>query len=88
MLPFLIVVKVPTAYIVLPHCTICRICWTGLVIGSRCGVFVTGVADTGPVGGEVANDGAVTPIMLITTVAATAPALPKNLSLLCRMARP
>ena len=44
----LIEVKVPTAYIVPPHCTSWRTCSTAPVVFS-CGVFA-GVADTGPVG--------------------------------------
>ena len=51
-LPFTMVVKVPTAYIVLPHCTSWRICWTGLsAVAFRCGVLLAGVDDTTPDGG-------------------------------------
>ena len=40
--------KVPTAYMVLPHCTSCLIC-SVVPVGASCGVPVTGVEDTGPV---------------------------------------
>jgi hypothetical protein len=47
-----IVVKKPTAYIVLPHCTIWRICWVGLsAVVFRCGVVAAAVVDTNPEGG-------------------------------------
>ena len=40
--------KLPTAYIVLPHCTSCRTCWTGLSLPYTWGVSA-GDAETGPV---------------------------------------
>ena len=44
--------KVPTAYIVLPHCTSWRISWVGLSsVAFRCGVLLAGVDDTTPAGG-------------------------------------
>ena len=46
----LIVVKVPTAYMVLPHWAICRICSVVLVLAGKWGVEVTGAAWTGPGG--------------------------------------
>jgi hypothetical protein len=39
---------------VLPHCAIWRICSVVDVDAGKCGVLVTGVADTGPVGGGAA----------------------------------
>src|ERR1700729_3058241 len=84
----MIVVKVPTAYIVPPHCAICRICSFGLLFGGRCGTFATGVEDTGPVGAAVANDGAANPARPTATAAADTPARPQYLKLLCPMAHP
>ena len=50
LVPFrLIVVKVPTAYMVLPHCTSCRTCSVVPVYDPSCGVPLAGVEDTGPV---------------------------------------
>src|ERR1700722_11281400 len=46
------VVKVPTAYIVPPHCASCRICSTWLVEAGKCGTLLGGVADTTPAGGD------------------------------------
>src|SRR5262245_38719024 len=50
-LPFLIAEKVPTAYIVPPHCTSWRICWTCGVLAGRCGRLAGGVGCTTPAGG-------------------------------------
>src|SRR5580698_4627124 len=84
----MIVVKVPTAYMVPPHCAICRICSFGLLFGGRCGTFATGVEDTGPVGAAVAKDGAANPARPTATAAAATPARPQYLKLLCPMAHP
>src|SRR5215469_13513363 len=46
----LIVENVPTAYIVEPHLAIWRICSTVVVVAGKCGIEVTGVVSTGPVG--------------------------------------
>src|SRR5262249_28252607 len=51
LLPFLIAVNVPTAYIVPPHCTSWRICSTWLVFAGSCGKLVGGVGETTPAGG-------------------------------------
>lgn len=51
-MPFwVIVVKVPTAYMVLPHCTSCRTCSVPALdeYGPSWGVPLAGVEDTGPV---------------------------------------
>lgn len=50
-LPLMIELNVPTAYIVPPHWTSWRICWVVLDVAGRCGVFVAGNADTTPTGG-------------------------------------
>src|SRR5215831_8945590 len=39
-------VNLPTAYMVLPHCTSCRIIWSCEPVGTRCGVPAAGVGDT------------------------------------------
>src|SRR5215467_5850092 len=39
-------VNLPTAYMVLPHCTSCRIIWSCEPVGTRCGVPGAGVGDT------------------------------------------
>ena len=44
----LIEVKVPTAYMVPPHCTSWRIC-SFVLVALSCGVWLAGVVDTGPV---------------------------------------
>src|SRR5215472_4520514 len=41
-------VNLPTAYMVLPHCTSCRIIWSCEPVGTRCGVPAAGVGDTEP----------------------------------------
>src|ERR1019366_8462746 len=76
-LSLLIVEKVPTAYIVPPHCTSWRICSTGLSsVVIRCGVSPGGVGDTAPAGGEAAKDGAAMPATLSPATAVITPALP------------
>src|ERR1700733_15238524 len=50
-LPLTMVSKVPTAYIVLPHCTSWRICCVVLSSAFRCGVLLAGTDDTTPDGG-------------------------------------
>src|SRR5215472_13305725 len=40
-------VNLPTAYMVSPHCTSCRITWSCEPVGTRCGVPDAGVGDTG-----------------------------------------
>src|SRR6516164_7467091 len=60
--------KLPTAYMVLPHCTICRI-FSFPVVGFSAGVPLAGVAETAPAGairgapeaGEATDASAVTP---------------------------
>jgi hypothetical protein len=63
----LIEVKDPTAYMVPPHCAICRTCWVVPVFAS-CGVPAAGVDDTGPV---AADAGTTAHSMLAVTAAAT-----------------
>ena len=46
-----IAVNVPTAYMVLPHCAICRTCSVVPVLAS-CGVLYAGVVPGGPVAAE------------------------------------
>jgi len=47
--PFqLIAVNLPTAYMVPPHCTICRTC-SVVPVGASVGVPLAGTGETGPV---------------------------------------
>ena len=46
-----IAVNVPTAYMVFPHCAICRTCSVVPVLAS-CGVLYAGVVDGGPVAAD------------------------------------
>jgi hypothetical protein len=46
-----IAVNVPTAYMVFPHCAICRTCSVVPVLAS-CGVLNAGVVDGGPVAAD------------------------------------
>jgi hypothetical protein len=64
----LIVVKEPTAYIVLPHCTSCLTFWGEPVLAS-CGVPLAGVADTGPLA-ALAAPGAASPAAMVAAHAA------------------
>src|SRR5262252_8422564 len=50
LLPWTTVVKLPTAYILSPHCTIWRTSSTWGVEAGKCGNVVGGVADTTPAG--------------------------------------
>ena len=45
LVPWLILVKLPTAYILLPHCTSCLTC-SVFPFGESCGVPLAGVDDT------------------------------------------
>ena len=66
----LTVLKLPTAYIVLPHWTIWRICSTADVVAGKCGIDVTGVASTGP-GGVAACVAGANPATASAETAAT-----------------
>ena len=74
-------VKVPTAYIVPPHCTSWRTCSTAPVAFS-CGVLA-GVADTGPVAASAAVPAAADPARHKAAALAIAPARRPSRQLPC-----
>src|SRR5215471_11931891 len=77
-------VNLPTAYMVLPHCTSCRIIWSCVPVGTRCGVPAAGVGDTEPaVTAACVLEGAARadepgPVMAMATVHAATAAMPYN----------
>src|SRR6266567_808932 len=72
--PCWIDVKLPTAYMVPPHCTSCRTC-SVVPVGASAGVPLAGCVDTGPL---AASAGAASPSTLAATVPTTSPPLPRR----------
>ena len=84
----MILLNLPTAYMTVPHCTIWRIMFSGLVFFSRCGVPLAGVGDTGPVAAAdaarpawagafgTADEAEASPDAPVTSVTVITPAVP------------